>query len=151
MQRLTNPVKERLDKGELAIGMGVRGLRGVEVARLMKSAGFDWLFIDLEHGSTSVETASQISVAALDADIAPLVRVPAGELALGARCLDGGRWASSFRMSTRRSRRARLLMRSAFHRWDIARSGALIRISVSLRARLTRWSAASTMRRWWSR
>ncbi len=90
MQRLTNPAKERLKNGELAIGMGVRGLRGVEVARLMKSAGFDWLFIDLEHGSASVETAYQISVAALDAGIAPLVRVPAGELALGARCLDGG-------------------------------------------------------------
>ena len=90
MQQLTNPAKERLGKGELAIGMGVRGMRGVEVARLMKSAGFDWLFIDLEHGSTSVETAGQISVAALDAGIAPLVRVPAGELALGARCLDGG-------------------------------------------------------------
>jgi 2-keto-3-deoxy-L-rhamnonate aldolase RhmA len=90
MQQLINPVKQRLDKGEIAIGMGVRGMRGVEVARLMKSAGYDWLFIDLEHGSTSVETASQISVAALDAGIAPLVRVPAGELALGARCLDGG-------------------------------------------------------------
>ena len=90
MQRLTNPVKQRLEKGELAIGIGVRGLRGVEVARLMKSAGFDWLFIDLEHGPTSVETAYQISVAALDAGIAPIVRVPAGELALGARCLDGG-------------------------------------------------------------
>jgi 4-hydroxy-2-oxoheptanedioate aldolase len=90
MQQLTNPAKERLEKGEVAIGMGVRGLRGVEVARLMKSAGFDWLFIDLEHGSTSVETAGQISVAALDAGVAPLVRVPAGELALGARCLDGG-------------------------------------------------------------
>ena len=90
MQQLMNPAKERLGKGELAIGMGVRGMRGVEVARLMKSAGFDWLFIDLEHGSTSVETAGQISVAALDAGIAPIVRVPAGELALGARCLDGG-------------------------------------------------------------
>jgi 2-keto-3-deoxy-L-rhamnonate aldolase RhmA len=90
MQRLTNPARERLEKGEVAIGIGIRGLRGVEVARLMKSAGFDWLFIDLEHGSTSVETAGQIAVAALDAGIAPVVRVPAGELALGARCLDGG-------------------------------------------------------------
>lgn len=90
MQQLRNPAKDRLENGELAIGVGVRGLRGVEVARLMKSAGFDWLFIDLEHGSTSVETACQIAVAALDAGIAPLVRVPAGELALGARCLDGG-------------------------------------------------------------
>jgi len=90
MQRLTNPVKERLEKGEVAIGIGIRGLRGVEAARVMKSAGYDWLFIDLEHGPASVETAYQISVAALDAGIAPLVRVPAGELALGARCLDGG-------------------------------------------------------------
>ena len=37
-----------------------------------------------------METAFQISVAALDAGIAPLIRVPAGELALGTRCLDGG-------------------------------------------------------------
>ncbi len=90
MQPLKNPVRERLEKGEVAIGIGVRGVRGVEIARLMKSAGFDWLFIDLEHGSASVETTYQISVAALDAGIAPFVRVPAGELALAARCLDGG-------------------------------------------------------------
>src|SRR5512145_1839613 len=77
-------------RGELAIGMGVRGLRGIEVARVMKTAGYDFLFIDLEHGATSVETAFQISVAALDAGIAPLVRVPHGELAMGTRCLDGG-------------------------------------------------------------
>jgi len=90
MEQLNNPVKSRLEKGEVAIGMGVRGMKGVEVARLMRSAGYDWLFIDLEHGSASVETAGQISIAALDAGIAPIVRVPAGELAMGARCLDGG-------------------------------------------------------------
>src|SRR3954452_19405959 len=89
MEQLTNPVNSRLQKGEVAIGMGVRGMKGVEIARLMKSAGYDWLFIDLEHGSASVETAGQISIAALDAGIAPIVRVPAGELAMGARCLDG--------------------------------------------------------------
>ena len=90
MQRIANPAKEGLTRGELAIGMGVRGVRGVEVARVMKTAGYDFLFIDLEHGATSVETAFQISVAALDAGIAPLVRVPHGELALGTRCLDAG-------------------------------------------------------------
>ena len=35
MRQLRNPAKDRLEKGELAIGVGVRGLRGVEVARLM--------------------------------------------------------------------------------------------------------------------
>lgn len=90
MQRIANPARDRLTRGELAIGMGVRGLRGVEVARVMKTAGYDFLFIDLEHGATSVETAFQISVAALDAGIAPLIRVPHGELAMGTRCLDAG-------------------------------------------------------------
>jgi 2-keto-3-deoxy-L-rhamnonate aldolase RhmA len=90
MPQLINPTKVRLSQGELAIGMGVRGLRTVEVARVMKTAGYDFLFIDLEHGPTSVETAYSISVAALDAGIAPLIRVPHGELALGTRCLDGG-------------------------------------------------------------
>ncbi|HEU5283625.1 MAG TPA: aldolase/citrate lyase family protein [Burkholderiales bacterium] len=90
MQRIANPARDRLTRGELAIGMGVRGLRGIEVARVMKTAGYDFLFIDLEHGATSVETAFQISVAALDAGIAPLIRVPHGELAMGTRCLDAG-------------------------------------------------------------
>jgi len=90
MPTITNPAKQRLQQGQLALGMGVRGLRGVEVGRVMKTAGYDFLFIDLEHGAASVETAFQISVGALDAGIAPLIRVPNGELALGTRCLDGG-------------------------------------------------------------
>lgn len=90
MTAIINSAKQRLVAGELSVGMGVRAVRGVEIARIMKTAGFDWLFIDLEHGATSVETAYQISVAALDAGIAPLVRVPHGELTLATRCLDGG-------------------------------------------------------------
>jgi 4-hydroxy-2-oxoheptanedioate aldolase len=90
MPTIANLAKQRLQQGQLALGMGVRGIRGVEVARMMKTAGYDFLFIDLEHGAASVETTYQISVAALDAGIAPLIRVPNGELALGTRCLDGG-------------------------------------------------------------
>jgi 2-keto-3-deoxy-L-rhamnonate aldolase RhmA len=88
--RVINVARERLVQGELALGIGVRGVRGVEVARVMKTAGFDFLFIDLEHGATSVETVFGICVAALDAAICPMVRVPHGELALGTRCLDAG-------------------------------------------------------------
>jgi 4-hydroxy-2-oxoheptanedioate aldolase len=85
-----NAVKQRLAQGGIAIGMGIRALRSAEVAPLMKTAGYDWLFIDLEHGPTSIENAYSICVAALDAGIAPIVRVSAGELAMGARCLDSG-------------------------------------------------------------
>ena len=90
MMPVANPVRTALAAGELSLGIGVRGMRSVEIARMMKTSGFDWLFIDLEHGPTSIETAFAISVAALDAGIVPLVRVPAGELVLAARCLDGG-------------------------------------------------------------
>jgi len=90
MDTITNPARDRLRRDELAIGVGVRAVRGVEVASIMKTAGFDWLFIDLEHGATSIETAASICVAALAADIAPLVRVPQGDLNLGTRCLDAG-------------------------------------------------------------
>jgi 4-hydroxy-2-oxoheptanedioate aldolase len=85
-----NPVRTALAAGQLSIGIGIRGVRGVEIARMMKTAGFDWLFIDLEHGPTSIETVFSICVAALDAGIVPIVRVPAGERVLAARCLDSG-------------------------------------------------------------
>lgn len=90
MATLVNPTRQLLTEGRLSVGVGVRTVRGVEVVSLMKTAGFDWLFIDLEHGSTSVETAYQISVAALGAGITPVVRVPHMDLKLATRCLDGG-------------------------------------------------------------
>ncbi|MDP1839758.1 MAG: aldolase/citrate lyase family protein [Reyranella sp.] len=85
-----NAAKARLRKNELSIGIGVRLVRNVDIVKVMKAAGFDWLFIDLEHGSMSIETACEISVAAQDSGIAPIVRVPYGELAMATRVLDGG-------------------------------------------------------------
>jgi 4-hydroxy-2-oxoheptanedioate aldolase len=85
-----NAAKARLRKNELAIGIGVRLVRNVDIVKVMKAAGYDWLFLDLEHGSMSIETACEISIAAQDSGIAPIVRVPYGELAMATRVLDGG-------------------------------------------------------------
>jgi 2-keto-3-deoxy-L-rhamnonate aldolase RhmA len=90
LQAIRNSMRERIAAGGVALGCGVRVVRGVEIAKIMKAAGYDWLFIDLEHGQMTIDTACQISVAALDAGIAPIVRVPMGELTMGTRCLDGG-------------------------------------------------------------
>jgi 4-hydroxy-2-oxoheptanedioate aldolase len=87
---VTNLARDRLERGELSLGVGIRVVRSVEVAKAMKSAGFDWLFIDLEHGALSIETASQMCLAALDTGISPLVRVPNGEYSLATRLLDNG-------------------------------------------------------------
>jgi 2-keto-3-deoxy-L-rhamnonate aldolase RhmA len=87
---LSNSARDRLLEGKLSLGLAIKLARGVEIAKVMKTAGYDWLFIDLEHGAMSIETASQIAITALDVGIAPLVRVPKGEFALATRLLDTG-------------------------------------------------------------
>jgi len=90
MHVVRNSARDRLQRGELALGFGIRVARSVEIAKAMRTAGFDWLFIDLEHGAMSIETAAAIAIAGLDAGIAPLVRVPKGEYSLATRLLDNG-------------------------------------------------------------
>jgi len=85
-----NAAKDRLAAGELALGVILRQARTVDIAPVMKAAGYDWLFLDLEHNSMDLDMAVQISVAALGAGIAPIVRVPARQLWMATRVLDGG-------------------------------------------------------------
>mgnify|MGYP001460007331 CR=1 FL=1 len=66
--------------------------RGFDIAQAMREAGYDWVFVDLEHGTMSLDTAMQISVAALGAGITSLVRVPRGQYDMATRVLDGGAW-----------------------------------------------------------
>src|SRR2546430_15863529 len=85
-----NPVKEKLARGELVSSMTARLVSSIEIVRIAKSAGFDSLYIDLEHSSFSMETTSQICVMALEAGIPALVRVPANTPEYISRVLDGG-------------------------------------------------------------
>jgi 4-hydroxy-2-oxoheptanedioate aldolase len=86
----SNPARERLTKGELSLGLGLHHARTVDIAAAMASCDYDFLFIDLEHGTMPLDTAVQISLAALTAGISPVVRVPARQYALATRALDGG-------------------------------------------------------------
>jgi 2-keto-3-deoxy-L-rhamnonate aldolase RhmA len=70
--------------------MIVRLVPGVEIVRIAKSAGFDTLYIDLEHSSFSIHTASQICIMALEAGIPAFVRVPANKPEYISRVLDAG-------------------------------------------------------------
>jgi 4-hydroxy-2-oxoheptanedioate aldolase len=83
-------LRSRLAEGGIAAGLVVAHSRTPAIARMAASSGYHWLFLDLEHGSMSLDMASQISVAALDAGITPVVRVPANEPAWIGRVLDGG-------------------------------------------------------------
>jgi 2-keto-3-deoxy-L-rhamnonate aldolase RhmA len=91
---MTTPVPNhalrQLRAGKLAIGLGVNSSRGVGIATLAKTAGFDWLFIDGEHGSLDVDTAAQLSTAALPTGVTPIVRVAGFEHWHASRVLDNG-------------------------------------------------------------
>src|SRR5262245_45602032 len=87
---LRNNVKEKLARDEVVASMTVRLVRGIEIARIAATAGFDSLYVDVEHSSFSLETTGQICMAALHAGIAPFVRVPANTPDYISRVLDGG-------------------------------------------------------------
>lgn len=74
MTAVQNVAKEKLKAGEIAIGMGLRQARTVDIARIAGVCGFDWLFIDMEHNSMSMDTAASMCIAGLDAGVTPLVR-----------------------------------------------------------------------------
>ena len=90
MVEIINAAKQKLEAGELAIGVGLRMTRVVEIGKMMKTAGYDWLFIDMEHNSMSIDDAAQISVAAQSAGITPIVRVPGFQHFHASRALDTG-------------------------------------------------------------
>lgn len=87
---LRNIVKDRLARDEVVASMTVRLVRSVEIAQIARTAGFDTLYIDMEHSSISLETTGQICVAALATGIAPFVRVPANTPEYISRVLDAG-------------------------------------------------------------
>src|ERR1700746_939510 len=85
-----NIVKDKLKRGEVVASMTVRLVRGVEIARLAATAGFDMIYIDLEHSTLTLEATGQICQAALSAGVTPMVRVPANTPDYIQRVLDAG-------------------------------------------------------------
>jgi 2-keto-3-deoxy-L-rhamnonate aldolase RhmA len=87
---LRNGVKEKLARNEVVLSMTVRLVRTMEIAGIARTAGFDSLYVDMEHSSFSFDTTGQICMAALAAGITPFVRVPSLAPECISRVLDGG-------------------------------------------------------------
>jgi len=85
-----NHALRQLRAGKLAIGLGLRQARTVDIAQILKTAGFDWMFMDCEHNSMGTDTAAQIAAASLAIGITPVVRVAGKEHWLASRMLDNG-------------------------------------------------------------
>ncbi len=70
-----NLTKSRLRNNEVVFGVALQQYRSTEIPRLLAAVGFDYLFIDSEHGGFSLETVQDLVVASNQSGITPFVRV----------------------------------------------------------------------------
>ncbi|MBI3473235.1 MAG: aldolase [Candidatus Solibacter usitatus] len=85
-----NLVKQALAEGKMQLGTGFGQLRSPEIAKLLAAAGFQWAFLDTEHGGFDLETLQDICRVAVMAGLTPIVRVADLQYSLIARALDCG-------------------------------------------------------------
>jgi 2-keto-3-deoxy-L-rhamnonate aldolase RhmA len=85
-----NRVKQTLQAGGTVIGSEISRLHSADIPRIYAAAGFDFVFIDMEHTSFTLETVADMIQTARGSDIVPIVRVPQAEYAYVARALDAG-------------------------------------------------------------
>jgi 2-keto-3-deoxy-L-rhamnonate aldolase RhmA len=72
---VSHPLKEIFKSGGVALGLLTRLARSGDIARIAKTTGHDFVFIDAQHAAYNIETISHIAQAALGIGISPLVRV----------------------------------------------------------------------------
>ena len=87
----TNPVKEKLRRGEPSFGTWL-SLGDLYATRVLARLGFDWLTLDIEHSAIDWKQATTIFAAIADAGCVPLARVPEGTHHYIKRVLDAGAW-----------------------------------------------------------
>jgi 2-keto-3-deoxy-L-rhamnonate aldolase RhmA len=84
-----NTLKARLREGKTAFGV-MLNLPSPEFVELTGLLGFDWVFIDAEHGPMGVETCQNMVRAAETVGVTPLVRLPYADPQLINRYVDTG-------------------------------------------------------------
>lgn len=83
-------LKSRLRAGGTVLGSEINRIRSADIARIYSVAGFDFVFIDMEHSGFTFETVADMCDTARRYGIAPIVRVPQVEYPFVSRALDCG-------------------------------------------------------------
>jgi 2-dehydro-3-deoxyglucarate aldolase/4-hydroxy-2-oxoheptanedioate aldolase len=85
-----NPLKAGVERGELQIGTWVNMLRNPAWLTMFKQAGLDFIRLDMEHSSPSIETVADFAVMARALDFPVMVRPPEASREWITRLLDIG-------------------------------------------------------------
>ena len=86
-----NTLKQRLQAGKAAFGV-MCTFPSPAVVEMLGHLGFDWILLDNEHGSITVDTAEACIVAAELSGMAPIVRPVENKAEIIAPFLDRGAW-----------------------------------------------------------
>ena len=84
-----NPVRRRLRQGDPVFGATVT-TSSLDAAARLANAGFDFLWLEMEHAPLGLETIHNIVLATRGLPAVPFVRLPAAELWLAKQVLDAG-------------------------------------------------------------
>ena len=84
-----NKILKKINSNEVAIGLNL-ALNSPHLIEFFGSLGFDWVFIDCEHGSMTDSEAENMIRAADLYGMAPVVRVPGNEPHIILKMLDAG-------------------------------------------------------------
>ena len=85
-----NRLRTRLAEGATVVGTMLVELRQPSVMTMLANAGLDFVLIDNEHGPFSIDAIADLSRAARDAGVTPIVRVPELTYAHVVQPLDAG-------------------------------------------------------------
>lgn len=85
-----NLVKEALLAGKVQLGCNFQQFRSPDVPRILVAAGYNWAFLDCEHGAFDLETVQDLCRVAVPAGLCPIVRVAELHYSLVSRALDCG-------------------------------------------------------------
>src|SRR5947209_1169189 len=85
-----NPVKQMLKEGRPAFGTMIFEFFTPGIAGIVKAAGADFIFYDMEHSGIGIEVIKTQMAACRGLGLVPLVRVPALQAQYITRCLDMG-------------------------------------------------------------
>jgi len=83
-------LRKRVLAGECVYGTMIRQARDPGAPSIFAAAGYDFVFIDMEHGNLNMETTADLIRGAKSAGIATIVRVPRLETFFISRVLDAG-------------------------------------------------------------
>lgn len=86
-----NVLKEKLEAGKAVFGVQIT-FHSAEMVEMLGYLGFDWVLIDNEHGSITVDNSEPMIMASELSGIAPIVRPISGQPEIIQPFLDRGAW-----------------------------------------------------------